>query len=121
MNMPIIKENRMTNNSTTPSLQEGVSQTIFADRMLNFSMGHSITKLHFVNEISPNNFSPNVTIAIPTQQLIEALDFLSHTINDNDQVKRDLSAALDIFNARINRDNKTKKTVSVKKTAIKKI
>ncbi len=87
--------------SETHFVQTQNHQNVFADRILNFAMSASVTKLNFANELASNKHSVHLTVTIPTFALIEAIDFLSNTIDSDENMSAEILAKLEQFKNRL--------------------
>lgn len=87
--------------STIEIIQSHNHQSVYADRIVNFAMGASVTKLNFSNEIAPNKNSVHLTVTIPTFALIEAIDFLAKTIDVESEFSTDILSKLEQYKKRL--------------------
>jgi hypothetical protein len=82
----------MSDHETANDVQvlETTPQLLYADRIINFSTGVTISKLVLGLEVAPGKYMPSVTLAIPTAALLEALPFIQSTFTANPDVKTGL-------------------------------
>ncbi|MDP1678577.1 MAG: hypothetical protein Q8L02_00355 [Candidatus Nitrotoga sp.] len=76
-------------------------QVMYADRITNFGIGISVSRLTLAMEIGKDNFAPHVQLIIPTPALFEALEFMATAITNNDSIKKDIINALDAFKEKL--------------------
>lgn len=61
-------------------------QVIYADRITNVTFGPIVSKLTLGLEVSPNLYNHFANVVIPTIALLEIVEFLQKTINENEQL-----------------------------------
>ena len=103
----------MTTKEITPLesieiLDSNQQEVIYADRIVNFTFGLATSKLLLGIETASQkqgtvNVTPTKTIIIPTLSLLEALDFMMKTVDENTELKQKITDGLEIYRNRINR------------------
>jgi len=77
-------------------VQEGKpTETIYADRVIHFGLGPSVSRLLLATEIGPNTFSPSSTLVIPTTALLDALNSINKHIYESNESKELLNQGLE--------------------------
>lgn len=79
----------------------GSIQTIYADRIINIGVGASVCRLTLGVEVADDVMAPTAQIVIPTPALFETIEFLSSSITDNDEIKKNIIEGLDTFKEKI--------------------
>ncbi len=79
----------------SPTSQVGLPpQVIYADRITNVSFGPIVSRLTLGLEVSPNLYNQFANIVIPTIALLEIVEFLQKTINENEQLNTGIIEAM---------------------------
>lgn len=84
------------------ALQQGnPMQVIYADRIVNMAIGVSVSRLTLTLDVGNNMTSPFATLVIPTPALFDVLDSVATNITNNQELKKGLIQALDIFRSKL--------------------
>nr|WP_315484949.1 hypothetical protein [uncultured Undibacterium sp.] len=111
-NTNIAKKSRVKNTEVTqkvapekrhPEIIAGEFVPVFCDRIVNISLGPAISKLNMGIEVAPNQFKPTYSLNIPTHALVDAIDFISKTLEDSD-VQQEFVNAYDRLKERMTRN-----------------
>lgn len=78
-----------------PTIQEGLTQIIYADRILNVGLGPAVSRLTLGMEVALKTFSPTVTVIVPTTALIEALAVMQNALHENETMKAAMINGMD--------------------------
>lgn len=78
------------------------TQIIYADRILTFALGPTVSRLNLAIEVGPNAFSTSGTLVIPTSALIDALDHMQKHLHENNEVKNLISQGLEAIKIQYN-------------------
>lgn len=82
---------------------DGPSQVIYADRILNFGLGPAVSKIALGMEVGENTFNQFAQLVLPTQGLFEVLEFMSNSIQANNELKQNLIQALEKFKEQLSK------------------
>jgi len=89
-----MSENK-TNNE--PIILESSHPLLYADRILNFSTGATISKLILGVEVAPGQFAPSATLVIPTSAMLDALIHIQNSYTSNSDIKDKLIKGAEIL------------------------
>ena len=74
-----------------------VPPVIYADRIINFGVGASVSRITLGMEIGENSFVPVAQVVVPSPSLFEALQVIATKLETDDAMKKGIVDALDAF------------------------
>ncbi|MEI6707409.1 MAG: hypothetical protein WCK96_09780 [Methylococcales bacterium] len=77
------------------------TQSVYADRIIGMALGLGVSKLILGNEISHGNYAPTLTLVMPTLSLMDALNGLQKSFDENTESKQKLIEQLDALRERL--------------------
>jgi hypothetical protein len=90
-------------NKNTIDIQPGSGGSlIYADRIIGFAFGPTVSKLTLGMEVDQRVFSPTATLIIPTTALIDAFASFQHATHENKELKDGLIKGLDTISKQYN-------------------
>jgi hypothetical protein len=86
-----------------PIITDGPANFIYADTIIDFGVGPSVTRLNLGMETGPNSYTRSATLIIPTSSMIAALASVQEQIRNNEVLKTQLTTAIDAVKEQINK------------------
>lgn len=100
----MVSKSKSKDDQVNLTVLDGPTSLIYADRVLNVSIGPINSKLMLGLEVGPNNtFSPSTTLVMPTIALIDALASMQKTMHENSELKAVMLKGLDAVNEQYNK------------------
>jgi hypothetical protein len=94
----------MTTNTSDDKKIDAPTQSFYADRIIGMALGVAVSKLILGNETSPGNpgnCTPTLTLVMPTVSLMDALNSLQKSFDENAEGKQKLIEQLDSLRERL--------------------
>lgn len=79
----------------------GNAPTIFADKITAFGIGPGVSKLTFTADVLDGSPTTAVHVIMPTQPMLEAMDYVLKLVAENDELRQALFGGIDSLREKV--------------------